>query len=464
MAVLGHDYVSILTNFYRGIEVVSASRQAHDGAREPGGVPLFTKQVLPNGLTVVVEEIPYVRSVSVGIWVGAGSRYECDENAGISHFLEHLFFKGTERRSAKDIAESIEGVGGQLNAFTAKEYACYYAKVLDDHLPLAMDVLSDMIQHSRFTTPDIEKERGVILEEIRMYEDTPDELVHDLFLQTVWEGHPLGRAILGTEESVGFLDRERIVSYYKRMYCPDNVVVAAAGHVTAQQMVDMVVDKFGDMNGCSTKLPLVSPETHSDILLKAKATEQVHLCMGSKAVPLDDDDYYATQVLNSITGGGSSSRLFQEIREERGLAYSVYSYISAYKDAGLFTAYAGMSPDQAAAVTELMMKVLSKLADEGPTTEELERAREQLKGGLMLGLESTSNRMTRIGKNEITLGRHITPDEIIDKVNTVTLEDINRLAAHFFRPASFTVVGLGPVDRTGLSGIIRDWRKPPVKV
>ncbi len=423
---------------------------------------MFTKQVLPNGLTVVVEEIPYVRSVSVGVWVAAGSRYESDENAGISHFLEHLFFKGTERRTAKDIAESIEGVGGQLNAFTAKEYACYYAKVLDEHLPLAMDVLSDMIRHSKFAQADIEKERGVILEEIRMYEDTPDELVHDLFLQTVWEGHPLGRAILGTEESVGSLDRDRIVSYYQGMYCPNNVVVAAAGHVTAKEIIDMVAEAFGTMEGCSMRLPSMSPEAHSDILLRAKATEQVHLCMGSKAVPLDDDDYYATQVLNTITGGGSSSRLFQEIREERGLAYSVYSYISAYKDAGLFTAYAGMSPDQAAAVTELMMKVLSRLADEGPTKEELERAREQLKGGLMLGLESTSNRMTRIGKNEITLGRHITPDEIIDKVNAVTLQDINRLAAHFFRPSAFTFVGLGPVDRTGLAGVIGQWRKPVI--
>jgi predicted Zn-dependent peptidase len=420
---------------------------------------VYSKEKLPNGLTIVVEEIPYVKSVSIGIWVGAGSRFEESRNVGISHFMEHLFFKGTARRTAKEIAESIEGVGGQLNAFTSKEHACYYAKVLDEHFGLAVDLLSDMLLQSKLAAADIEKERSVILEEISMYEDTPDELVHDLFLQHIWEGHPLGRTILGTEESVRSLTRDDFLAFYKRFYCPDNIVVAAAGHVTAGQVLDVVHSRLGAWNGVSSVPVAVSPEPRRSVFFRSKATEQVHLCIGAPAVPLEDPDYYGTQVLNTIAGGGSSSRLFQDIREERGLAYAVYSYVSAFKDAGLFTAYAGMSPQLARSVAERMADELAKLAETGPSESELERAREQLKGGLMLGLESTSTRMTRIGKSEITLGRYVPPEEVIDKINRVTLDDVRRLSRHLFRPEEFAVVALGPVEECGLSETVASWRR-----
>jgi len=311
---------------------------------------------LANGVKVLTEKIPHVHSASIGVWVDVGSRDENDHQAGVTHFIEHLMFKGTQRRSAKDIAEELDAVGGQLNAFTTKEYTCYYARVLDEHLPLAVDLLGDMLFHSRFDEVDIDRERNVILEEIKMYEDAPDELVHDIFAGTIWHSHPLGRPVIGGEQSVRNLSRADLRTFYKQFYTPGNIVVAAAGNFEHEQLLDMLNKTFGQLTGNKKERRFVVPQPNKQVFCRTKDTEQVHLCLGTPGLPMDHEKIYVFQLINTILGGGLSSRLFQEIREQRGLVYSIFSYHSSYHDSGLFCIYTGLSKQNVRPTLELIIK------------------------------------------------------------------------------------------------------------
>lgn len=406
---------------------------------------MYHKSHLPNGIRVVSEAIPYVKSVTLGIWVGTGSRSEEAHNHGISHFIEHMVFKGTANRSAKDIAETVDEVGGQLNAFTGKEYTCYYIKVLDTHLELALDVLSDMLLSSNFDAEDIKREREVVLEEVHMYEDTPDELVHDIHLNKVWANHALGRNILGTVSSIEKFDKKLINEYYKDFYTPDNIVIAAAGNLTHERLEELTGRYFGNMQGTKRQRKIVAPSLFGGHSIHNKTIEQVHLCLGTASVPQASPALYPLHILNNILGGGISSRLFQSIREEKGLAYSIYSYQTNYSDAGLFTIYAGTRPSNTAQVMELIWQNINLLKNTGITARELTKTKEQLKGGLLLGLESSSSRMSRIGKMEITLGKHITLDEVVAKIDKVTLEDIKEAGEQLFTPDTSCFTALGPI-------------------
>ncbi|MDR3563564.1 MAG: pitrilysin family protein [Negativicutes bacterium] len=416
---------------------------------------MYRKSVLPNGIRVISEAIPYVKSATLGVWVGTGSRNELDHNHGISHFIEHLMFKGTEKRSAKDIAETVDAVGGQLNAFTAKEYTCYYIKVLDNHLELGMDVISDMLLASKFDGEDINREREVVLEEVNMYEDSPDELVHDLYLDNIWPQHPLGRNILGLTSTIKQFDQSLVQEYYKAFYTPDNIVIAAAGNLTHEALEELALKYFGSMQGKKQVRPSVAPKLSPVRTVRNKDTEQVHLCLGTTSVAQDSPDIYVVHILNNILGGGISSRLFQSIREERGLAYSIYSYQSNYSDCGLFTVYAGTRPANVNQVIELVLQNIQQLKTEGVTAAELTKTREQLKGNLLLGLESSSSRMSRIGKMEITLGKYTTLDEVVAKIEKVTVGDLQQMLTGLFTANSLCFTALGPLTDNDLPSVLK---------
>lgn len=408
---------------------------------------MIIKQAGPSGIRVVTETIPYVRSVSIGIWVGAGSRHEPEKLSGITHFIEHLLFKGTERRSARQIALEVESLGGQLNAFTTKENTCFYAKVLDEHFAVAFDVLCDMIMAPSFKPEHIEMERGVILEEIALYEDTPDELVHDLFVEACWAGHPLGRNIIGEADTIRSITREDILEYYRKAYTPDNMVVAVAGNVAHDTVMELVHKYFSGWRRERACLePVFPPKTVIARRIKPKRTEQLHICVGTPGFPVEHADSYILHVISSALGGGASSRLFQDIREERGLAYSVYSYQSSYSDGGLFTVYAGVNPKQAETVVDLIRKHLLRVASEGLTPEELWRARSQSKGGIVLALENTTSRMMRLGRSELSLGRIVGIEEAIRRLENVGLEDVNELAHRLFSSGKLALAAIGPVE------------------
>lgn len=406
----------------------------------------YRKSSLNNGIRIVTEKIPYVKSVAVGIWVGAGSRFETEENSGISHFIEHLLFKGTEKRSAKDIAEALDTVGGQLNAFTSKEYTCFYAKVLDDHLDLALDVLSDMFFNSKFKNEDIDKERQVVIEEIKMYEDTPDEIIHDNFAHAMWPNHPLGRPILGTEESLNKLTREDILEYIKKFYVPENIVIALAGNIEHEEAIKQLEKLFGDAKSVGFKKNIVTPRNYSKVDNFIKDTNQVQICLGTPGLSQDNPLIYDLHILNNILGGSLSSRLIQEIREERGLAYSVFSYHSAYSDTGLFTFYAGTRPNNCENVIDLIIKETQKICTEGITEKELYKTKEQFKGNLYLGLENVSSRMTRLGKSELCLGKIISPEEVVENLEKVTSKEVKEIANTLFTPENFAITTIGPVE------------------
>jgi predicted Zn-dependent peptidase len=404
---------------------------------------LIYREQLPNGLRVIVEEIPSMRSVSLGVWVGTGSRFESKENNGISHFIEHMFFKGTKTKSARQLAEVFDSIGGQVNAMTSKEYTCYYARVLDEHFEVAMATLADMFFNSLFAPEEMEKEKKVVIEEIGMYEDTPDELVHDLLSATVFPDHPLGYTILGPEENVRTFTNDDISEYMARHYTPDNTVIAIAGNVKIAQVLREVNALFGHFQG---KRQIVTqaalPTFHNGQLLRQKTTEQVHICLATEGYALDHPDSYALILLNNVLGSSSSSRLFQEIREERGMAYSVYSFHSGYKDIGMFGIYVGTAPEQSDEVIDLTTKILSDIRQNGIHADELTKAKDQVKGSLMLSLESTSSRMSRIGKNELLLNRQISLDETLEKINQVTLDQVKSVADNLFnRPVAITAVG-----------------------
>lgn len=406
------------------------------------------KLKLDNGVRIVTEKIPGVRSVAIGIWVGAGSRHENDKNSGISHFIEHLMFKGTEKRSATDIAESLESVGGQLNAFTTKEFTCYYAKVLDEHIDIAVDVLSDMFFNSTFTEKAIEKERGVIEEEIKMYEDTPDELIHDLFVHTVWPQNPLGRPILGTVQSLEGINRDAILDYINHNYTPDKIVIAVAGNIEHQETQDKIAPIFKSLNRPENSCSVYTPEgTKTGVSNLTRETGQVQICFGTKGLAQKDDRLYSVYVLNNVLGGGLSSRLVQRIREERGLAYSVFSYHTAFCDTGLFTFYAGTSPTKYDEVIQLILQEVNDVANNGITERELNKTKEQIKGSLYLGLENVSSRMTRLGRTELCLNRIIKPEEVVERIAAVTLDDVRSVAQALFREQEFCLSTIGPLEK-----------------
>jgi len=387
---------------------------------------MYQKEHLKNGTRIVTEEIPYVNSVSIGIWVKAGSRYENPDNNGVSHFIEHMLFKGTEKRSAKEIATAIDKIGGQLNAFTSKESTCFYAKVLDTHFDIALDVLSDMYFNSVFAEEEIEKEKGVVLEEINMYEDSPEDLVHDLFSQAVWSGNPLGMPILGTEQSLEKLNRESIMSYFNSHYTPCNTVISVVGNIKHNDAVNRIREYFEKAEKREAgNSGIVKPVFEPEVTLKSKSTEQVHLCIGFNGVDMNSKSLYPMLVFNNVFGGAMSSRLFQKIREERGLAYSVFSYPSSFEDCGLFSIYAGAKPAHLKSVTELIMEEIHDIKRNGISKEELYDSKEQLKGSYTLGLESTSGRMISIGKSELLLDKIYSPSEVLEKIDSVDMDSVN---------------------------------------
>lgn len=405
---------------------------------------MFTRVVLENGIRIVYEKIPYVRSITIGVWVGTGSRNENKRNNGISHFIEHMVFKGTERRTAKEIAESIDNIGGQLNAFTGKECTCYYTKTLDTHFDLALEVLSDMLFNSKFDQKDIDIERKVILEEIGMYEDSPEELVHDILSEVVWDGNSLGYPILGTQDCLKKINRDTIKEYIDVNYLPSNSVISIAGNFYEEELIEAVTKYFsGWKNKNINKSAYQKVDFISDIKIKEKDIEQVHMCMGFEAIEQGNDNLYTLLAINNIFGGGMSSRLFQKIREEKGFVYSIYSYPSSYKDAGLFTIYAGMNPEHLSKVSKLIIKEINELKKHGIKSDELQKSKEQLKGNYILGLESTSSRMNSIGKSELMMEKIFTPEEILQKIDKVNMDSVKEIIDQVFNieKLSFTAVG-----------------------
>lgn len=389
------------------------------------------KYICQNGVRVVMENIPTVRSVAIGIWIGIGSRDEHKHNNGISHFLEHMYFKGTKNRSAREIAEAFDSIGGQVNAFTSKEYTCFYAKVLDTHATYALDILADMFFHSTFDEEEMEKEKNVVLEEIKMYEDTPDDIVHDLLSKAAYDSHSLGFPILGTEDTLRSFTKDRLQTYVDEMYTPEKIVISVAGNVK-EDLFQHIDRHFGSFSRSSKEVTSIMPDFHANKLIRQKDTEQAHLCIGYEGLPIGDDNVYDLIVMNNIFGGSMSSRLFQEVREEKGLAYSVFSYHSSFKDSGLVTIYSGTGANQIDDLYETIFNSLTKLKNDGITERELTNSKEQLKGNLMLSLESTNSRMSRNGRNELLLGKHRTLDEMIEKIDRVTINSVNQISNKIF--------------------------------
>lgn len=411
------------------------------------------KDVLPNGIRVVTESVSHSHSVSLGIWIGSGSRNETDAQAGISHFIEHMMFKGTRRRSAREIAEALDSVGGRLNAFTDKEHTCYYAKVLAEDLPLAFDVLADMLLESRIDPEEIEREKNVVVEEIKRHEDSPEDLIHDVFARTLWPDHPLGRPVIGSSEVVESFTRDDICGFIDRWYRPDQMVIAAAGKVEHGQVLELADKYFGRLNGRSPQVPHEPPRPVLGTRYVSRSTEQVHLCIGTAGIPHDSEDRYALAVMDAAYGGGMSSRLFQEIRESRGLVYSIGSYYASYREGGLYAVYAGTSMETADEVVALVEAEGRRLCEEGITDKELERAKRQIRGSMILGLESTSARMTRLGKLELAFGRVIPVDEVLERIEAVTLEDVHQLSSRLLNGGRHAVAAIGPFDNDSPGGL-----------
>jgi predicted Zn-dependent peptidase len=403
----------------------------------------YRKTILPNGIRLVTEWIPHVRSVAVGVWVDTGSRHEPADRMGISHFIEHLVFKGTESRSAEDIARTVDSVGGQMDAFTTKEHTCFYVTVLDDHLPLAADLLSDIVLHPRFDGGDLEREKTVVLQEFGMVEDTPDDVIHDLFAERIWPQHPLGRPILGDRKIVQALDRETVLHYFRTEYCPERITIAAAGHVRHEQLVDLLGTRFLTFQQPCPARPAERPILATSLDLIERPLEQVHFVLGGPGLEQDAPERYALFLLNTILGGSMSSRLFQVVREREGLVYSIHSGNAAFRDVGLFYVYAGTEPAHFRRVVDLTLQELRAFRVEGVTADELRRAKDHLKGSLMLSLESTGSRMTRIAKQELYFRRPFTFDEILADIERVTVAEVRALGERLLS-SPLSLVALGP--------------------
>ena len=405
---------------------------------------MVVREVLDSGLRLITETMPQVRSVTIGVWLTRGSRHESDARAGIAHFVEHMLFKGTAERTAEDIAQAIDSIGGQLDAFTAKEYASYYIKVLDEHLPLAVDLLADIVLRPAFDADEIAREKKVILEEIKMVEDTPDDLVHELFTQHFWDKHPLGRPILGTPETVESFDRGTLADYFHDAYVAPNMIVSAAGNLDHTNVRQLVNEAFASLATAGEVAPQDAPVVRPSVVTRMKELEQSHLCLGTNSYPQRHDDRYVSYILNSLLGGSMSSRLFQNIREKRGLAYSVFSGLSAYRDAGNITIYAGCAADAVEEVVDLCVEELRGLKRSPVPDTELKRAKDHLKGSLMLSLENTASRMSHLARQEIYFDRHFGLDETLAGVQRVTADDIQRVACDLFANGSLAATVLGP--------------------
>ncbi len=406
------------------------------------------KDVFPNGLTIVTEAIPNVRSVSMGIWLRTGSRHEREAENGISHFLEHMVFKGTTNRSAEEIARAADSIGGHLDAFTAKECTSFSIKVLDEHLPRAVDILADLVRNPLLQPDDIQKECQVIQEEIKMAEDAPDDLVHEIFTQSYWPDHPLGRPILGTRQTVSSFDRDRLFDYFHRYYTPGNMLVAAAGHLEHSRVLDLVLKALDGVAGAGPLADGHAPVPHPNIRYRRKkALEQVHVCVGTPAYPHSHPKRYACYVLNTVLGGGMSSRLFQNIREKRGLAYAVFSNLNTFRDTGFLNVYAGVATENTRKVVQLILEEFSRLKSTTIGEEEIQRAKDYMKGNLLLSLESTMSRMSNLARQEMYFGRHISLDEIAERVTAVKAEEVREVARDLFRPDQIGLTVLGPLPR-----------------
>jgi predicted Zn-dependent peptidase len=405
------------------------------------------KEILPNGLVVVSEPMEHVRSVSVGVWVRSGSRREPAELNGMAHFIEHMVFKGTERRTAAGIAREMDSVGGMLDAFTAKEMICFNAKVLDEHLPLAFDIIADMVLRPRFDPGDVTREINVVLEELKMEQDNPDYLVHELFTQNFWRGHPLGKPILGTRATLKSFTREKVERCWREWFAPGNLVVTAAGHVRHEQIVALAREAFGGLPAQTDGWRDAAPRAHAPIITRTKKElEQVHVCLGVPSCAITDQRRYALALLNTILGGGMSSRLFQNIREQQGLVYAVFSELNPYRDAGALSVYAGTSLERAGRVVRLVAEEFCAMKKNLVSEEELRRAKDNLKGSLLLSLESTSARMSNLARQEIYFGRFFTLEEVLAAVESVTREEIRAIAREFFNPEQICATVLGPLD------------------
>lgn len=414
---------------------------------------MFKKEYLENGIPVVMETFKNVRSVSVGIWVKVGSRYEISDKNGISHFLEHMFFKGTKKRTTKDIAVEIDSIGGDLNAFTSRENTSFYVKVIDEYLEKGIDLLSDIFINSIFKEEEIEKEKKIIKEELKMVEDTPEDYIYDLFNQTVWGQDGLGQSILGRRETIASFTRDDILSHIRRYYGTKDIVISCAGNFAPESLIKMFNRRFGGLRrGSEPKLGLL-PDFRQDVKVFLKELSEAHICIGVPSLSQTSKERYALFVLNTILGGGVSSRLFQEIRENRGLAYSVYSFTASYLDTGVLGVYAGVSKKKIRKVADLIIAEMVKLKDTLTDTE-LERAKQHLKGNLILALESTSSRMNNIARQEIYFGRYISPDEIMRSIDMVKIKQIIELADRLFRKELFSITAFGDLQKNVLDGVL----------
>jgi predicted Zn-dependent peptidase len=391
--------------------------------------------------------MPHVRSVSIGLWIGTGARREKVSQNGISHFIEHMLFKGTTNRSAEQIAKEVDSTGGNLDAYTAKELVSYNSKVIDDHLPIAFDVLSDMLLHPMFAPEDIEKEKGVILEELKMEVDNAEYLVHETFFSNFWKNHPLGRSILGTKSSIKAFNRDAVDAYYREVYAPTNLVITAAGRMDHRQIVTLAEDYFGGRNGSAAIPAEIEPVATPPLILKSKRSlEQMHLCLGVPAYPIADERRYACYLLSTVLGGGMSSRLFQNIREKHGLAYAVFSELNLYRDSGCLAVYAGTSLENLKKIVGMIIDEFRRLAGDPISAEELRRAKDHLKGSLALGLESTSSRMSNLARQELFFGRFFSVDEMVESIEAVSADQIQVIAQDFFAGKQVGLVALGRLD------------------
>jgi len=415
---------------------------------------MFRKTHLENGITIVMEQLRAVRSVSLGIWVKVGSRHEEPQKSGISHFIEHMFFKGTHKRTAKDIAIDIDSIGGDLNAFTSKENTTFYTKVLDEYIDRAVEILSDIFLHSVLPEEEIEKEKGVIKEEIKMVEDTPDEYVHDLFSKTVWGDTGLGRPILGSRDTIKTFTRDDILSHIKKYYGTKDTVISCAGNFDYDTMIGLLNKHLGHLRRGSEPQEKSPSIFKPEIGLYQKDCSEAHICIGAKGIPQASPQRYAISILNAILGAGVSSRLFQEIRERRGLVYSIQSFVVGYLDTGIMGVYAGTSKKRISEVIELIVKEIEGLS-ETITSQELDRAKKQLKGNMILGLESTSGRMQNIARQEIYYGRYYSPEEIMKEIDSVSLSDVKTLARDILSDGLALTV-LGPITKEKIISSLPD--------
>ncbi len=408
---------------------------------------MYRKDTLANGIRVVSETLPKSRSISIGVWVKVGSRHEPKERGGISHFIEHLFFKGTEKRTAKDIAIEMDSLGGEMNAFTSQETTTYYVKVLDEHLPKAIDLLSDILLSSRFDPVEMEKERKVILEEIKSVEDTPDDYIHEFFTNTVWPDSPLGRPILGTKETIKALTHKDILAYIEQYYSPREIVISVAGNFEHGRLIELLNAHFGALSRGGTPKQEVTPSFTHAIAVKKKQLEQVQVCLGCKGINYTHEDRFVISALNGVLGSSMSSRLFQEVREQNALAYSIYSYLASYRDTGLLTVYAGTDPSNVLQAVQLVIKEMKKIKDEGITAAEESRVKNQIKGNLVLSLESSNSHMSRLARQEIFYGKYLSVDDIIKGVEKVTAEQVQRIAQQLFTTENTSLAILGPLSK-----------------